>query len=571
MSLTQIRAEVHRFLATDTPEVLCIKGRWGVGKTYGWRNFLKEAVSDNSLALKRYSYISLFGLNSLDELRFAIFERTVFDADIGENADLDTFQKLISKGNRAGRNFRMFLEGISTFFNRKGLSDVIMRSAFLSVQNQLICIDDLERAGDSLKVRDILGLSSYLKLERGCKVVLLLNEMEHNEKEEFEKQLEKVADVTLTFSPTPEEAVNIALSGSTDLLTYLRPLIVHLGITNIRIIKKIEIYGERLAATLEGFSRSVVEQAMATLVLACWSVYQPSNAPTIDFLRSYNRHLRSSSTSTGSSGEEKKSWISVLETYPFTSLDDLDVAIIDGVCLGYFDNPLIYEIGKQLQEQHRRTSRESIFSKAWDELYHGSLAVEDDVFLNELYRGSIEEADAISALNINSAIRILRECGRAEQANEVIDTWFLRQGEQPLDFFKTENHHFFKEDEVDVVFKAAFEERWWKFKDERNPLDVLRELSGRGWRDADVGLMAKQSVSDFERLFEALHGRDLRLSIDAILQMGRSNSEGASTIKINSLAALLRIAGKSPLRARKIQRFGIDLNDVTDPEAPAIP
>jgi hypothetical protein len=32
MSIAQIEAEIRRFLLTDAPEVLCIKGRWGVGK-----------------------------------------------------------------------------------------------------------------------------------------------------------------------------------------------------------------------------------------------------------------------------------------------------------------------------------------------------------------------------------------------------------------------------------------------------------------------------------------------------------------------------------------------------------
>lgn len=29
--------EIQRFLASGEAEVLCVKGRWGVGKTYAWR------------------------------------------------------------------------------------------------------------------------------------------------------------------------------------------------------------------------------------------------------------------------------------------------------------------------------------------------------------------------------------------------------------------------------------------------------------------------------------------------------------------------------------------------------
>jgi tRNA A37 threonylcarbamoyladenosine biosynthesis protein TsaE len=43
MSLDIIRKEITRFLASDTPEVLVIKGAWGVGKTFLWRKLLKDA------------------------------------------------------------------------------------------------------------------------------------------------------------------------------------------------------------------------------------------------------------------------------------------------------------------------------------------------------------------------------------------------------------------------------------------------------------------------------------------------------------------------------------------------
>ncbi len=43
-----------------------------------------------------------------------------------------------------------------------------------------------------------------------CNIVLLLNDKEHDETDEFERQLEKVADVTLAFDLTPQEAAAIA-------------------------------------------------------------------------------------------------------------------------------------------------------------------------------------------------------------------------------------------------------------------------------------------------------------------------------------------------------------------------
>jgi|GEM_PF-5270993 len=46
--------------------------------------------------------------------------------------------------------------------------------------------------------------------------------MEPDQKQEFERQLEKVVDVMLVFDPNPQEAAAIALSGNTELEEMLR-------------------------------------------------------------------------------------------------------------------------------------------------------------------------------------------------------------------------------------------------------------------------------------------------------------------------------------------------------------
>jgi hypothetical protein len=55
MSLDLIKQEVRRFLSTAEPEVVCIKGRWGVGKTFAWNGYVEEYK--NSITLPRYSYV----------------------------------------------------------------------------------------------------------------------------------------------------------------------------------------------------------------------------------------------------------------------------------------------------------------------------------------------------------------------------------------------------------------------------------------------------------------------------------------------------------------------------------
>lgn len=572
MTLKLIEAEIRRFLSSSDPEVLCIKGKWGVGKTFGWKKFLNEAKQKpGGVALKRYSYVSLFGLNSLEDLRFSVFESTVSGERIGTSPDEASFSQLVDKSGDLTRKMKPAIEAISAFFNRKGVADVLFKSAFLTVQNQIVCLDDLERAGGGLNTRDVLGLASFLKEERKCKIVLLLNDKEHDEKDEFERQLEKVADVTLVFDLTPEEAVGIALVGNGRVATLLRARIVELGVTNIRVIKKIERLADRLVKLLDGLDEGLVDQAVSTLALASWSVQQPSEAPPIEFLRSYNRiaiAMRGGREEVDTATAKHRK---LIEGYPYRGADALDHLVIDGAVVGFFQDKALREVAEEVQRERRLRSRDSAFAKAWDELYHGSLATEDDVFLDAIHQSAIDEAAVISPLNINSAIRMLREYGRADQADEVIAAYVIAHQSDGVDFFEIRHHHFTTEDKLDPGLKEAFAARRRAFIDARNPLDVLNTVGARRtWSDADVSLFGKQTTDNFEQMFETITGENIKPAIQMVLAIGNGHYAEAPGIRTAAKEALRRIAAKSPLRARKVEGLGVDLTEDAQPaeEAP---
>ena len=68
MAVEVVQQQIEKFLSSETPEVMSIKGDWGVGKTYAWNKYLKFAKNKNKIALGKYSYVSLFGVNSLGTL-----------------------------------------------------------------------------------------------------------------------------------------------------------------------------------------------------------------------------------------------------------------------------------------------------------------------------------------------------------------------------------------------------------------------------------------------------------------------------------------------------------------------
>ena len=55
MSTELVEKEIARFLASPDAEVLCLRGKWGVGKTYSWNEFLKQAQRQKRAGAARTS------------------------------------------------------------------------------------------------------------------------------------------------------------------------------------------------------------------------------------------------------------------------------------------------------------------------------------------------------------------------------------------------------------------------------------------------------------------------------------------------------------------------------------
>ncbi len=94
-STDAVKNEIERFLKSSDPEVLCITGEWGVGKTYTWQTILDRLRARREIGLSRYSYVSLFGVASLEALKLSIFENLEFLVPQGGSG----FEWMLSGGN----------------------------------------------------------------------------------------------------------------------------------------------------------------------------------------------------------------------------------------------------------------------------------------------------------------------------------------------------------------------------------------------------------------------------------------------------------------------------------------
>ncbi|MEJ0022892.1 MAG: hypothetical protein WDN76_05215 [Alphaproteobacteria bacterium] len=266
MSIEIARKEIARFLASSDPEVLCISGQWGVGKTYTWNHLLRASQTANKIALDGYSYVSLFGLNSVAELKQAIFENRVSSADVEARPNLASVKTSLRKYSKDVFGALSALPVVGSY-----TSSVMALAPLLglTIEKQIICFDDLERKGQGLEIKDILGLISFLREERDCKVVILsnTNALKDEAETQFKDYLEKVVDIVLAFEPSAAESVAIALPKEAGILA---ESCIKLSISNIRLIKKIERLVNQVAPDLAQFHQQIRHQAISSLVVLGW-------------------------------------------------------------------------------------------------------------------------------------------------------------------------------------------------------------------------------------------------------------------------------------------------------------
>ncbi|MGE3064129.1 MAG: hypothetical protein AB7K67_00965 [Hyphomicrobiaceae bacterium] len=557
------QAEIIRFLSTEDAETLCFSGQWGVGKTYTWQTILQKATNDKKVGLKRYAYVSLFGINSLEELKLTIFE----NSDFLLKQDATTTAKAKDLGNR----LFAWTRKSTPMAGELPLIGKLIKSGgalfFSAVRDQIVCIDDLERRGSGLAVRDVLGLISFLKEQRRCKVALLLNEDELDEKgrTEFNGNLEKVIDVKLAFSPTAAESVAIALIGPGDVYDQMKTNCTRLGIANIRVIKKIERHARQLMPLLAGLHERAIHQALQSLCLFAWSKYQPEVAPPLDFLKAKRGGDFAGLGNRDEPNAEEASWNALLQLCDFGVIDDFDAAILDGIEIGYFDPDRVKAEAEKVHRERVRQDQDGAFTEAWSS-YHDSFANNADEVGQALYDSFKVNYATVTPSNLHATIEVLKGIGQADRARELLALYVAERNEGS-DFWDLDQQlHFRNFTDADMIEAFAAKQATFA-QGPVNPTDVLVNIRGsNSWTDRDLNLLAALSADDYERIFMESTGERLRAALSSALQFARigNATPAMQAITNNAREALQRIATTSPLNAMRVRKYGIQVPQEPD-------
>jgi hypothetical protein len=548
MSLTKVQRAVEDSLASDTPEVLAIKGAWGIGKTFFWDKFVKSASQDPRYKFQHYAYVSLFGVSSLDELKFAIFERTVNRSQIGERISIDNLkQNATDLAKGLGRKASWLLQMITIPW-LKNIGPLIHSAAFLTIKDMLICLDDFERKGDKLSAKDVLGIVSLLRNQMNCHVVMIFNDikLDGEAQKEYKDLREKVIDVEVIFNPNPKEAAYLAFSDELKINKGISDLSIKLGISNIRILRKIERAVKSVEKLLREFEPKVLNQALKTLTLFGWGYYS-NNEQFYEYVKSRHKSYVIKENKT----IEQQEWDTLLNDYGFLYMDEFDLVLAKIIETGYVDEESLLEEAKKLNAQVIADKSQNSFGNAW-ELFHDTFAHNEDELVNALEKELKENAEYISPVNLNGAVSLIRDLGKYNLASELIDAYIQKNKSKPK-IFDLDNYPFsgdIDDDELISKFNLTFNET----KEIKTLEDVLLNISGKNsWGKSDEEVLQAASEDDFYQIFKTQEGQHLSSYVKTCLQI-KASAEKAKN-------ALFRIGRENNLNRIRVRRFGVSIKD----------
>lgn len=562
MSSKQVKSEIRRFLTSKDNLALCLRGKWGVGKTYTWDALLVEAFEAETVTPQKYAYVSLFGIETLRDVRKSVFEHTVGAASFREKKDLEaTFNSISERVSQLTSKWRAgvgILRGIPIVADYGGLAEV----GFLDVRDQIVCFDDLERMSDNLNLKDVLGLISLLKEKKRCKVVLLLNSdaLKGQAAEDFRVQLEKVIDINLEYDPTAAEAIETAIPNRSTLRTRLvAEYATTLGITNLRTTFKILRICERIEELLNGYDERVISQAFHSACLFAFALYQPDSAPPLETILKHRPY----SDLYGSKEEKTPEQIQhaeLLRTYGFQTADSFDLVLFNSIRSGVYTDEIIKQEANLIVAQLDLRDKDAAFTKAWN-IYHDTFDNNGEEFAQALTQSIVDNAAAITPSNLSASITTLKELGHGDSTKDIIATYIESRGDGKEFWGGDQILPRFNIEDPDV--KAAFASKAAEFTDNRTLEEVATSIVKlSGWNDSDLNYLDQHTADDFYKAIKAAKGDQLRHLVYGLLYFRNVSSTDPRlpSITTKAIEALQTLGRESDINRLRVSKFGVDVS-----------
>lgn len=558
--MSKIKTEeiLTNFLRNPEAEVVTLKWEWWVWKTYFWNDFLKRIKTDSQLQFKKYSYVSLFGIWSIEELRQLIYKNQInleeiwcnitFSLDEENLSNIGTVIKNKAKSVSWYSKVIWWISGIIDWVP-EGLGwDTVKRYnpvqilvgvfSFLKTRECLICIDDFERT--KLDKKGILWVVSELKEQRKCKVVLIFNDnkLKDEDKQSYTEFREKVIDIEMEFSPTIEECVSIIFPDYKSKESYESTLFEYiniLGIKNLRILQKIKRTYDLLSVHLKELHPWVTKLALRTICLFTLSYYSSHESnkkdetgndsgkpnknifwyyvykqerkiiepiippPSYLYNLEYLWHLFDEKDA----DSIEASWDSFLSRYGYMSSDDFDKAIFRVIERWYLIEEDFLKYAQLAHEKCELWDAGDLYKNAWENYYHDWFYDNKDDFIEALKKAFVEWWEFLDGSQLNSAVYIMRELDANDIANEIIGI-YVDKHHSDRSIYSVSDIQFHSSVQLDAEVKRRFIEKYNQMgtiRDLKWVLDYIIERNYSYWNEEEA-ILFKATEEDIYKLLK---------------------------------------------------------------------
>jgi hypothetical protein len=523
--------------------------------------------------------LSLFGINSLADLRIELAQkiRPV------EQMEDDTFAALLGTSDRSlidRLKDRVWRKRVSQSVTAKGkaIADVATGAgvgvphvgnlgplyrgwAYSRVKNALICLDDLERRGAGLALKDVLGLVSQLVIERKCSVVVIFNDgaFDEGDKAIWEANREKVFLGEVIYTATPEVCAGYIFKPVPDegaLHDFARAAVLDLRLTNVRIIERVKMACDQILPALDPALMDATRRRIARcLALYIYMVagqgegapppYQGKKSSLMRMVERMNPRPNAAPPD-----PRQKDWDDLLSRYDFHFHGELDEALIDAVNQGFPDLKTIAGAAEAYDQSVRIQDLDDEFNGTW-RLFHDTFADNREEIIDRMSSSFFRLIATTSPTNADSTIRLMRALGDDELSSRMIAEWIAtRSTEERWKELSKRQVEMFNPIK-DAAFADAIAEAYAVWVKQTRPtfedlLDALRQ--NRYLQTEDMEILAETPVEDYVSYILQHPGERLHPTITAVLELYEDEQDPNRAIARGRMrAALERIAAASPM------------------------
>jgi hypothetical protein len=266
------------------------------------------------------------------------------------------------------------------------------------------------------------------------------------------------------------------------------------------VLKKINRLLKQIEPLIVDRHPDVTRQIVSTLVLFGWLHFCRTTETTsglMDF--AIQRRGQVVIDEQNKFSDEEMRWDAMLERYGFGSMDELDLAILDGIKAGYFNSSQMDQLSLRLDAAARNRDASTNLENAWS-LFRNSLDNNADAVVGGILQAFKDGVNASSMANLDSTVRTFKELERPAEADEAL-TYFLEHKEGGANAFDLSSFAFrHNVHDPDVI--RRLNERAVAARTLPSPDEVLQQISKtNSLSHPGLDVLSRLSVAEFVSLF----------------------------------------------------------------------